>query len=38
MHSIRECCGTTTVSQGIDLFRAYFNDFSAVDEAVQEMN
>lgn len=38
MHSIRECCGTTTVAQGIALFKAFYEEFSAVDESIQTMN
>eukprot|EP01108_Squamamoeba_japonica_P005665 TRINITY_DN455_c0_g1_i5.p3 TRINITY_DN455_c0_g1~~TRINITY_DN455_c0_g1_i5.p3 ORF type:complete len:211 (+),score=116.61 TRINITY_DN455_c0_g1_i5:913-1545(+) len=38
MHSIRECCGTTTVGQGVALYRAFFNEFSDVDAELQAMN
>lgn len=34
MHSIREMCGTTSVSQAIDLFKAFFANFVAIDKRV----
>merc|ERR1712072_413879 len=38
MHSVRECMGVDTVQHGIDLFRAFFDEYAEVDAFIQKMN
>ncbi|RHY29264.1 hypothetical protein DYB32_005293 [Aphanomyces invadans] len=35
MHSIREMCGVTDIETSVELFKAFFNDFSTVDGFVK---
>ncbi|KAL7539489.1 hypothetical protein ACHAXR_009939 [Thalassiosira sp. AJA248-18] len=36
MHSIRETMGVKDFTHGLALFRAFFNDFSSVDDSIEE--